>query len=101
MIKGKELFWYIYDQEGCYDAKLHIAEMIALLGLSSLELEPVRREDGRVCETVEEYFCGLFFDENDYFLYENLILDCKLGNIALFPQEDKEVFLDLAKEIFV
>lgn len=25
--------------------------------------KPVRREDSRVCETAEEYFCGPYFDE--------------------------------------
>lgn len=75
MIEGKELFQYIHDQQGRYDAKLHIAEMIALLGPPPPEViqryqymreyswpEPVRREDNRVCETAEEYFCGPFFD---------------------------------------
>ena len=32
MIEGKELFQHIHDQQGCYNAKLHIAEMTALLG---------------------------------------------------------------------
>ncbi|KAJ5697170.1 hypothetical protein N7488_010854 [Penicillium malachiteum] len=32
MIEGKELFQHIHDQNGCYDPRLHIAEMIALLG---------------------------------------------------------------------
>lgn len=32
MIEGKELFQHIHNQQGRYDAKLHIAEMIALLG---------------------------------------------------------------------
>ncbi|CEJ62036.1 Putative Remark: SRPK family members may be uniquely regulated and targeted [Penicillium brasilianum] len=75
MIEGKELFQHIHDQEGRYDAKLHIAEMIALLGPPPPEIiqryqfmreyswpQPVRREDGRLCETAEEYFCGPFFD---------------------------------------
>lgn len=38
MIEGKELFRHIHDQEGRYDAKLHIAEMIALLGLPPPEI---------------------------------------------------------------
>lgn len=32
MIEGKELFRNIHNHEGRYDAKLHIAEVIALLG---------------------------------------------------------------------
>jgi hypothetical protein len=77
MIEGKELFRHIHDQQGQYNAKLHVAEMIALLGPPPPEViqryqymreyswpEPVRREDGRVCETAEEYFCGPLFDNN-------------------------------------
>lgn len=91
MIEGKELFRQIHDQQGRYDAKLHIAEMIALLGPPSPEViqryqymreyswtEPVRREDDRVCKTAEEYFCGPFFDNN---------------GITGFPIS-KELFLD-------
>lgn len=77
IVEGRELFRHIHDQQGRYDAKLHIAEMIALLGPPPLEVvqryqfmreyswpEPVRREDNRVCRTAEEYFCGPFFDNN-------------------------------------
>jgi hypothetical protein len=75
MIEGKELFQHIHDQ-GHYSARLNIAEMIALLGPPPPEIiqryqymreyswpESVKREDGRVCETAEEYFGGPFFDE--------------------------------------
>lgn len=77
MIEGKELFQHIHNQQGQYDAKLHVAEMIGLLGLPPPEIiqryqfmreylwpEPVRREYGKVCQTAEEYFCGPFFDNN-------------------------------------
>ncbi|KAB8202462.1 kinase-like domain-containing protein [Aspergillus parasiticus] len=117
MIEGKELFQHIHDQQGPYDAKLHIAEMIALLGPPPPEImrryqymreyswpEPVRREDNKVCETAEEYFCGPFFDNNDSrnilgrFLYEDLIPDRKLGDTVSFLEgEEREAFLDLAK----
>lgn len=72
MIEGKELFRHVHSQQGRYDAKLHMAEMIAFLGPPPPEViqryqkymreyswpKPIRREDGRVCETAEEYFCG-------------------------------------------
>jgi hypothetical protein len=69
MIEGKEQFPHIHDQKGRYDAKLDIAEMIALLPPPEITQryqfmreyswpQPVRREDGRLCETAEEYFCG-------------------------------------------
>ena len=76
MMEGKELFQHIHDQKGRYDAKLHIAEMIALIGSPPPEIiqryqymreyawpTPVRRKDDILCETAEEYFCGPFFDE--------------------------------------
>ena len=134
MIEGKELFKHIHDQQGRYDAKLHIAEMIALLGPPPSEviqryqymqdylwLEPVRQEDNRVCETVEVYFCGPFFDNKGItgflisgglfsdsqnilgrFLYKDLIPDRKLGDTVSFLEgEEREVFLDLAKGMLV
>ncbi|KAJ9309560.1 hypothetical protein DTO217A2_850 [Paecilomyces variotii] len=115
MIGGRELFRHIHDQEGRYDAKLHIAEMVALLGPPPPEIieryqymreyswpEPVRREDGRVCETAEEYFGGPFFDDNGHFLYEDLIPDRKLDDTVSFLEgEEREAFLDLAKGMLV
>lgn len=86
MAEGKELFQHIHDQQGRYNVKLHIAEMIALLGALPAEVthryqnlreyswpEPVRREDGKVCKTAEGYFCGPFFDTTGIsrFLFSN------------------------------
>ncbi|KAJ5736123.1 uncharacterized protein N7483_001248 [Penicillium malachiteum] len=101
MIAGKELFQHFYDQEGRYDPKLHIAEMIALLGNPPPEIRkryhvmreypwphPVTREDGTVCETAEEVFCGPFFDSND-------------DAVPFLEGEEKELFLDLARGMLV
>jgi hypothetical protein len=83
--------------------------------------KPVRREDGRVCESAEVYFYGLFFNENSIaivpisiglfsdllnilgrFLYEALIPDRKLCDTPSFLRgEEKELFLDLAKEMLI
>ncbi|KAE8131512.1 kinase-like protein [Aspergillus pseudotamarii] len=115
MIEGKELFRHIYNRQGHYDAKIHIAEMIALLGPPPPDVieryqymreyswpESVKREDGRVCETAEEYFCGPFFDNNGHFLYENMIPDRKLGDTVSFLEgEEREAFLDLVKGMLV
>ena len=86
MIEVRELFRHIHDKQGRYDAKLHVAEMIALFGPPPPEImqryqhmreytwpEPVRREDGRACKTAEEYFCGPFFDNDG--MAESFILD--------------------------
>ncbi|THC89084.1 hypothetical protein EYZ11_011473 [Aspergillus tanneri] len=77
IMQGKELFHQIYDKQGCYDAKMHLAEMIALFGRPPSELiarsqsmlgynwpEPVKRGDGQVCESAEQYFGGPFFDKH-------------------------------------
>ncbi|KAL4894840.1 kinase-like domain-containing protein [Aspergillus ambiguus] len=112
MIEGKELFQHIYDQQGCYRGRLHVAEMIALLGPPPPEVmqryqfmreyswpQPVRRDD-IVCETAEEYFCGPFFDNNGRFLYEDLVPGRKLDDTVSFLEgEEKEAFLDLAKRM--
>ena len=134
MIEGKELFQQVHSQQGRYNTKLHIAEIIAFLGPPPPEViqryqymreyswpEPVRREDNRVCETAEEYFCGPFFDNNgitvfpisnELFsdsrntlgrsLYKDLIPDRKLGDtISFLEGEEREAFLDLAKGMLV
>lgn len=132
MIEGRELFRHIHDQQGRYDAKLHIAEMIALLGPPPPEIiqryqymrgyswpGPVRREDGRVCTTAEEYFGGPFFDNDGimillermilgltnilgHFLYEDLVPDRTLGDAVSFLEGDeREAFLDLARGMLV
>ncbi|PLN81869.1 kinase-like domain-containing protein [Aspergillus taichungensis] len=121
MIEGKELFQNIHDQQGRYDAKLHVAEMIALFGPPPPEIiqryqymreyswpEPVRREDNKICETAEEYFGGPFFDNTvsrniaGRFLYEDLIPDRELGDtVSSLVGEERESFLDLVKQMFL
>ncbi|KAL4757536.1 putative protein kinase [Aspergillus foveolatus] len=112
MIEGKELFQHIHDQQGHYEAKRHVAEAIALLGPPPPEIlqryqymreylwpEPVRREDGRLCETAEEYFCGPFFDNDDspnifgHFLTK--------FTVSSLEGEERETFLDLANQMLV
>ena len=80
MVEGTELFQHVHNQQGRYDAKLHVAGMIALFGPPPPEViqryqymreyswpEPVRREDNRICETAEEYFGRPFFDNTGIF----------------------------------
>ncbi|KAL4810442.1 kinase-like domain-containing protein [Aspergillus unguis] len=116
LISGKELFCHIHDDQGRYDPRRHIAEMIALLGPPPPEIiqryqymqgyawpEPVRREDGKVCETSEDYFDGPFFDDNGRFLYEDLIPNRKLEDTvpSFLEGEEKESFLDLARNMLI
>ncbi|KAJ5100469.1 hypothetical protein N7456_006521 [Penicillium angulare] len=117
MIEGNTLFQNIHDQSGRYDAKYHLSEIIALVGSPAPEIlqryqlmrnyswpEPIRveREDGKICKTAEEYFCGPFFDNDGRFLYENLIPDRKLEDtVPSLEGEEREEFLDLVKGMLV
>ena len=74
ILGGKELFQQIYDKNGQYDAKSHLAEMIALLGPPPRELvaksnamsglnwpQPVTKDTGELCNNAQEFFNGPFF----------------------------------------
>ncbi|KAL4886722.1 hypothetical protein BJY04DRAFT_213478 [Aspergillus karnatakaensis] len=64
--------------------------------------QPVRREDGRICETADEYFGGPFFDSTGRFLYENLLPNPNLADtVSSLEGEEKESFLDLARGMLV
>ncbi|KAJ5683318.1 hypothetical protein N7462_006483 [Penicillium macrosclerotiorum] len=111
MIQGQELFRQVQDSQGRYDAKSHLAEMIALLGSPPAELltrsEHMREvrwpmeilnDHGALCNTVEQYFDGPFFDQDGKFLHNDLIPDRKLDStITVLEQEEKEQFLSLAR----
>ena len=66
----------MHDSQGHYNAKLHLAEMIALLGPPPKELlaksaamaqykwpSPIKNETGRLCNNLRDFFDGPFFDE--------------------------------------
>ena len=75
ILGSKELFQQVLDTNGQYDAKSHLAEMIALLGpppevllarsKSMTELswpQPVTSDTGELCNNAQEFFNGPFFD---------------------------------------
>ncbi|KAK9320294.1 kinase-like domain-containing protein [Lipomyces orientalis] len=111
IIQGKELFYQVHDTQGHYDAKAHLAEIIALLGppppmlvaRSHLMLgykwpEPVKKEDGKVCESAEQYFGGPFFDEDGKFLHDDLIPDRTLADtLPSLDEKERENFLSFVK----
>ncbi|KKZ65630.1 hypothetical protein EMCG_08537 [[Emmonsia] crescens] len=118
IIQGKTLFRQIHDTRGQYDAKAHIAEMIALLGPPPPELlarshsmrgykwpEPAKREDGKMCESAEQYFAGPFFDKDGNFLHPELIPDRKLADTIpsppLLEEKDRENFLSFVQMMLV
>jgi len=75
ILGSRELFQQVYDTNGQYDAKSHVAEMIALLGPPPRELlekskamtehnwpEPVTKDTGELCNNAQEFFDGPFFN---------------------------------------
>ncbi|BAE64818.1 unnamed protein product [Aspergillus oryzae RIB40] len=75
LIEGKELFRQVYDEQGRYQAKAHLAEMIALPGPPPQELitryrsllkyqwpQPIATVDDNVYESSNQFFGGPFFD---------------------------------------
>lgn len=76
VIERTELFHQVHNMQGQYDAKSHLAEMIALLGPPPGELiakenamaqhdwpHPIHNEAGVPCKNAREYFGGPFFDD--------------------------------------
>ncbi|KAB8278281.1 CMGC protein kinase [Aspergillus minisclerotigenes] len=111
LLQSNELFLRVYDAQDKYDAKAHLAEMIALLGPPPQELvarshamrdyqwpESIRKEDGTICENAEQYFGGPFFDEDGNFLYNDLIPDRKLvDTVPTLDGNERDKFLSFVK----
>lgn len=75
IIGSKELFQQVHDATGLYNAKSHLAEMIALLGPPHQELlarskamsehnwpQSVTNDIGEPCNNAQEFFDGPFFN---------------------------------------
>lgn len=80
MLESRNLFTTPLDGQGNYHPDVHLAEMIALLGLpprgliqrekNGLEWKwdrAVENEKGKLCTTASEFYGGPFFDENGNF----------------------------------
>ncbi|KAK9571763.1 hypothetical protein V6Z88_000140 [Aspergillus fumigatus] len=113
VIERTELFRQTNDAQGHYDAKAHIAEMIALLGPPPKELlaksdamadfkwpNSIRNERGQLSRNGREYFEGPFFSERGKFLYDDLIPARKLeDSIQLLEEEERPVFLSFIRKM--
>ncbi|OJJ44440.1 hypothetical protein ASPZODRAFT_71973 [Penicilliopsis zonata CBS 506.65] len=113
ILGSKELFQQVCDGNGIYDAKSHLAEMIALLGPPPRELlarskamsehnwpQPVMNETGKLCRNAQEFFDGPFFDTEDELLYKELIPSRSLEDTTPFLEDkDKEAFLSFVREM--
>ncbi|CZS91909.1 related to dis1-suppressing protein kinase dsk1 [Rhynchosporium agropyri] len=75
MMEGRDLFTHIRSSNGDYDARAHLAEMIALLGAAPKILidreirwsevkwsHAVPNPQGKLCQTTREFYGGPFFN---------------------------------------
>ena len=115
MMENKTLFGKLGDHHGNYDPHKHIAEMIAVLGPPPLTLveheracreqmsfeHPIHNEQGRVCNTVSEYWGGPFFDDKGEFVHSGLIPDRPNleDSVTMVDGLEKELFLDLLRHM--
>ncbi|GAQ10370.1 SRSF protein kinase 3 [Aspergillus lentulus] len=113
ILGSKELFQQVHDTNGQYDAKSHLAEMIALLGpppgvlLAKLKAmsernwpQPVTNDAGKLCNNAQEFFDGPFFNAEDKFRHNELIPSRSLEDtIQFFEEKDREAFLSFARQM--
>jgi hypothetical protein len=75
ILGSKELFQEVHDINSQYDAKSHLAEMIAIFGPPPMALlakskimsehnwpQPVTKITGELCNSSQEFFDGPFFN---------------------------------------
>ncbi|KAK2792642.1 hypothetical protein FQN51_001614 [Onygenales sp. PD_10] len=111
---SKELFQQVLDTNGQYNAKSHLAEIIALLGPPPRELlakskamskhhwpRPITNDAGELCNNAQEFFGGPFFNEEDEFRYSELIPRRSLEDTTspFVDDKDQEAFLSFVRQM--
>ncbi|KZF23536.1 kinase domain protein [Xylona heveae TC161] len=107
IIEHTALFRNVHDTQGRYDAKTHLAEMIALLGPPPKEFlaksgamaqykwpDALEDDAGELCSNAREFFGGPFFDEEGQFLYTDLVPARRLEDtIPSLAEKERVAFL--------
>lgn len=120
MIENEEIFQNRENGGGEYDAKLHLAEMIALLGPPPKEFVT---DSGRQAKSAREHFGGPYFDsqgglgcelvifalqklwtyhlyELGKFLHESIVPQRKLEDaLPSLEEEDRKLFIPFLKRM--
>ncbi|PKY00270.1 protein kinase [Aspergillus campestris IBT 28561] len=113
ILGSQELFQQVHDSNGLYDAKSHLAEMIALLGPPPKELlakseamsahnwpQPVTNYTGELCNNAQEFFHGPFFNAEGEFCNSGLIPSRSLEDTTPFMEEnDREAFFSFVGQM--
>ncbi|OAA54151.1 protein kinase [Niveomyces insectorum RCEF 264] len=112
MLEGRNLFQYLTGPTHTYDARRHMAEMVALLGPPPsrlLQRERASKDvewddvyvtaEGRPAKTARGYFGGPFFDVQDNFRFPKLVPSVTLeDSVPSLQGEDKHCFLDFVRQ---
>ncbi|CVL04859.1 related to serine/threonine protein kinase [Fusarium proliferatum] len=114
MLENTSLFENIVGDDGEYDAHIHLAQIVSLLGdppETLINRERVYRKlklgltienpRGRSCETMNEYWGGPFFDEHGDIMHKDLTVQTRrLGNtVTELLGDEKDVFVDFASSM--
>ncbi|KAL1851132.1 hypothetical protein Plec18167_001902 [Paecilomyces lecythidis] len=113
LLEGKDLFSQVHDDQGRYSSWIHLAEMVAVLGLPPRRMldlsnerlnykwqQPIENPEGELCYRPREYFGGPFFDRKGAFLDKKLIPNRKLEDtLPSLSVEERTTFLEFARKM--
>ncbi|KAG8423100.1 hypothetical protein J3458_000020 [Metarhizium acridum] len=110
LMQDVSLFDRPAGEDGEYDAHVHLAQMVSLLGEPDEELikrerffrncqleKPVINSRGKECKTMNEFWGGPFFNDENNILRTDLVERKMLADtITELAGDEKDVFLDFA-----
>ncbi|KAI1123234.1 kinase domain protein [Nemania abortiva] len=114
LLEGLTLFDRPAGEDGEYDAHVHLAKMISLLGHPPNDLitreklyrshklsKPIINPRGKECKNMNEFWGGPFFDANNQIIRKDLLGEEKAlaDTVTQFVGIEKDLFLDLASSM--
>ncbi|TWU70527.1 hypothetical protein ED733_000803 [Metarhizium rileyi] len=110
LMEDVSLFGRPAGEDGEYDAHVHLAQMVSLLGEPDEELiklerifrnhqleKPVVNSHGKECKNMNEFWGGPFFNDKNQIFRTDLVGGKKLADtITELAGDEKDAFLDLA-----
>ncbi|KAJ2977856.1 hypothetical protein NUW58_g7680 [Xylaria curta] len=110
LLEDISLFSRPASKNGDYDAHVHLAQMVSLLGDPPAELierersfrkhqlkEPVRNPHGKECKNMNDFWGGPFFGDNNQIFRRDLVGGKGLADtVTELVGDEKELFLDFA-----
>ncbi|KAI1114156.1 kinase domain protein [Nemania sp. NC0429] len=111
LLEDVHLFDRPVGADGQYDAHVHLAQMVGLLGdppehvikgeriLRKHQLDkPIMNFSGKLCNNMNEFWGGPFFDDDNQIFRKELVAGTKklADTVTELAGEEKELFLDFA-----